>query len=181
MCDPDLGCQLKTPYFGFRIGASMTPLFTIGEYGLDHPFNGNFSGGFDAALTLRHARSDSPQDGSFEGFGYNLGYTGEWTIKDSYKHMGYFSFEFWTYDGQLTPYLGLGGTAEQFYNSDDIRGGARLLIGTQWRPFTYPMQMDRVNPYIGGQVFLGGEGGDGQGGFVIGLNISAGIDFFPLF
>lgn len=185
MCDPNIGCQLRTNYFGFRLGGTGSAVGGLGAYDgatiyRDFGLDGAVSGGFDFALTLRRARSDSPTDGSFEGIGGNLGYMGEWTTRGSFLHVPYFTLELWTHDARLTPFVGLAYTNEQFDNGE-VRHGGRILLGTLWRPFTSPMQGDRVNPYLGGNIFIGGDGGGGRGGFVIGLNLTVGLDFFPLF
>ncbi len=183
MCDRELGCQLRTNYFGFRLGGIGTAMGGLGAYdgvpiagrfGLD----GTLSGGFDAALTFRRAVSESPQDGSFEGYGFGLGYAGQWTLRDSFVHQATVTGELWTFDAKLTPYVGLAYTNERFGNGDVWHGG-RILLGTQWRPFTAPFQNDPVNPYLGGHIFIGGEGGGGRGGFVLGLQFTLGLDFLP--
>ncbi len=188
MCDGDLGCQLRTNYFGFRLGALGSANFDLGYFDNDSKvLDGSVGGGFDFALTLRRARSESPQDGSFEGLGFNLGYTFEKTLAGM-RHMPYFTAELWSYDGQLTPFAGLGYTFEQYDNGLQRHGG-RILLGVQWRPWTQPMNypVNRVNPYIQGGLYIGGEGNaehmgnHAEGGLVIGLQLAVGLDFFPLF
>ncbi len=183
MCNNDLGCQLRTNYYGFRLGFTGAIEGALGDYAQlssTSVLGGNASYGGDFALTWRRGRSESPQDGSFEGIGANLGYNFSRSARSSWVHMPYFTLELWTHDARITPYAGVAYTQEHFDNGQDRYGG-RILIGTLWRPFTAPFQNDKVNPYLGGHIFIGGEGGDGHGGFVIGLQLNVGLDFFPLF
>ena|SRR3989338_7003529 len=186
MCDPDIGCQLRRNYFGFRLGLTGNAEGAVGEYSQIPVYGGfglggNAGVGGDFALTWRRADSDSPQDGSFEGWGGNVGYQLSYSARGSLVHMPYITAEIWTHDARITPYVGVAYTAEQFLNGGDLRHGGRILIGLLHRPWTSPFQGDHANPYWGGQIYIGGEGGDGQGGFVIGLQLEAGMDFFPLF
>lgn len=178
LCGNDF--QLRTNYWSVRASGVGLLVGGIGDFEETYPswsiFGGNAGGGYELNLQMYRPTNEDPESGAFSGMGGSAGYAHLWEADGGETDLFNAQFHLFLSDAQLAAAVGPA-LLHRTTDGGGTQWGGALDVDIIYRLRSPMLDNPVVNPFLQAGVLIGGIGGEGEGGFVLGVGVGFGIEF----